>query len=71
MPRTSLETIFRRHVAMTVRRPAPAPALRVPPAFLEQMRRGPSPALLYLELPRPVDLQVDDQIELPTEDRRR
>lgn len=71
MPRTSLETIFRRHVALTVRRPAQAPAMRVSPALLERMRRGTAPALLQLEIPRPIDLQVDDQIELPTEERRR
>jgi hypothetical protein len=41
----------------------------MPPEIVERGRvRRPS---LYLELPRPNDLQVDDQIEIPSPDRRR
>jgi hypothetical protein len=51
-------------------RPAAKP-MWIAPELLERMRRGPEPAYLRLELPRPHDLQVDDQIDLPTTPSRR
>ena len=53
-------------------RPAARP-MWIAPELLEKMRRGPEPSTLRLELPRPRphDLQVDDQIDLPTSPSRR
>jgi hypothetical protein len=52
-------------------RPAARP-MWIAPELLEKMRRGPEPALIRLELPRPHDhLQVDDQIDPPTPPRSR
>jgi hypothetical protein len=58
-----------RPIPMTGR--PPARPMWIAPELLEKMRRGPEPAQIRLELPRPHDLQVDDQIEVPTPSRRR
>lgn len=48
-------------------RPAGKP-MWIAPELLESMRR---PFSLRLEMPRPIPLQVDDQIELPKRSSRR